>query len=200
MALNSRPRLTEQGEIAGGFPILGRASLKHPLRLVPLSFSISCDLCTIKGSPFQIPIHLLSLLIYCATNFSLCAFSNFLPVLVKSFGFSTVDTNLLTVPIWVFAAVCILVTGVVSDGRKERGWLLVLCFVLAYVGYIILLARPPSRWVQFVAVMFVGGGTFPQVTLVQSWMTSNMIGYTKRSVPKNTSGRGTLSFFLSFLP
>ena len=100
-------------------------------------------------------------------------------MLVKNFGFSTVDANLLTIPIWVFAAILIVATGFVSDRLQKRGWLLMACFALSSVGYIILLARP-STWVKFVATLFIGGGTYPQVVLLQSWMNSNMLGYTKR--------------------
>ena len=100
-------------------------------------------------------------------------------MLVKNFGFSTLDANLLTIPIWVFAAIFIVATGFVSDRLQKRGWLLMACFAFASVGYIILLARP-STWVKFVATLFIGGGTYPQVVLLQSWMNSNMLGYTKR--------------------
>jgi len=37
--------------------------------------------------------------IYICTNASLAAFSNFLPVMLKSYGFSSLDTNLMTVPV-----------------------------------------------------------------------------------------------------
>ena len=117
--------------------------------------------------------------VYCTTEFSLAAFGSFLPVLVKGFGFSVIDTNLITIPIWVFAAVCIVATGVYSDRRKERGWILLCCLAIAAMGYIVLLIRP-GRWGQFVATLLVGGGSYPQVVLIQSWINSNMIGYTKR--------------------
>jgi len=118
--------------------------------------------------------------IYGCTNVSLAAFGNFLPIIVKSFGFSTLDTNLLTVPVWFVTAIAIIVAGFVSDRLKQRGWLLMLCFAIASIGYIMLLARP-SPWVQYTATFFMGAGTYPTSVLLQTWYASNMIGYTKRA-------------------
>ena len=117
--------------------------------------------------------------IYCCTTVSLTAFGNFLPVLVKHFGFSTITTNLLTVPVWFFTALCIVCVGYLSDHLKQRGWLLMLCFGVASTGYIVLLARPPP-WVEYAFTFFMGAGTYPTVVLVQTWYASNMIGFTKR--------------------
>lgn len=101
--------------------------------------------------------------------------------MVKNFGFSTVETNLLTIPVWAVTAICIVIAGVVSDRLQQRGWPLIVSFVLACIGYAMLLGQP-TRWVQFVATLFIGGGTFPQVVLVQTWLNSNMLGYTKKYV------------------
>jgi hypothetical protein len=117
--------------------------------------------------------------IFATSNVSLSSFGNFLPVLIKSFGFSTVDTNLLTIPVWALTACFIIATGIASDRQKKRGWLLMVSFAIASIGYIILLARP-SQWVQFTATLFIGSGTYPQVTLLLSWVNSNTLGYTKR--------------------
>lgn len=118
-------------------------------------------------------------IIYGTSNVSLAAFGNFLPVLLTSFGFTPIKTNLLTIPIWAFTAIFIIVTGIVSDRIRKRGVVLLVCFSVAAIGYIILLARP-SKWVKFAASFLVGAGTYPQVTILQSWMNSNMIGYTRR--------------------
>jgi len=118
--------------------------------------------------------------IYCCTNVSLAAFGNFLPLLVKTFGFSTLDTSLLTIPVWFFTACATIVAGFVSDHLKQRGWILMLCFAMAAIGYAILLGQPPQA-VKFFATFLMGAGTYPTVPLIQTWYASNMIGYTKRA-------------------
>jgi hypothetical protein len=117
--------------------------------------------------------------IYMATNVSLAAFSNFLPVMIKNFGYSALDTNLMTIPVWVCSGIFIIITGVVSDRLQKRGTILLISFAIAGIGWTILLASK-SQWVEFVGTLFIGSGTLPQVVLCQAWMNSNMIGYTKR--------------------
>lgn len=104
---------------------------------------------------------------------------SFLPLIVGSFGYSTLYTDLLTIPVWTFTAICVVFVGFYSDRIKQRGWLLCVCFAVTSIGLILLLAEPPKGG-QLVAVFFIGAGTYPAVVLTQTWYASNMIGYTKR--------------------
>ncbi|KAF2670439.1 putative pantothenate transporter [Microthyrium microscopicum] len=118
--------------------------------------------------------------IACATNASIGAFSTFLPVIVKQFGYSTLSTNLLTIPVWVATGVMTIGCCLLSDRLKQRGWLIMLCFTIASVGYIVLLTAP-SKGAGLTAVFLVGIGTFPTTVLYQVWFASNILGYTKRA-------------------
>jgi hypothetical protein len=46
------------------------------------------------------------------TTVSVAAFGNFLPVMVKGFGYSALDTNLLVIPVWVCSGIFIIATGI----------------------------------------------------------------------------------------
>jgi len=102
-----------------------------------------------------------------ATNVSLAAFSNFLPVMIKNFGYSALDTNLMTIPVWVCSGIFIIITGVVSDRLQKRGIILLISFAIAGIGWIILPAIK-SQWVEFVGAVFIGSGTLPQVVICQA--------------------------------
>lgn len=117
--------------------------------------------------------------IYMATNFGLGAFGNFLPVMLKDFGYSALHTNLLVVPIWVCSGTFTIITCIISDHIKKRGIMILICFATAGIGWIILLVCK-SQWVKFVGTMVIGSGTLPQVVLCLVWMNSNMLSYTKR--------------------
>jgi hypothetical protein len=117
--------------------------------------------------------------IYMATDVSLAAFGNFLPVMIKGFGFSALDTNLMTIPVWVCSGISIVVTCIISDRINKRGIMLLISFSIASIGWTILLASK-SQWVEFVGTLFIGSGTLPQVVLCQVWMINNTLGYTKR--------------------
>jgi MFS family permease len=112
-------------------------------------------------------------------NISLTAFSSFLPLIIKSFGYGSLKAQLLTVPVFICAGLSTLVIGFISDKMKRRGILLILGFATAAVGWIILIISK-STGLSYAGTFLVGAGTYPTVVLIQSWQNSNVIGYTKR--------------------
>ncbi|KAL1980946.1 hypothetical protein VTN96DRAFT_3286 [Rasamsonia emersonii] len=130
----------------------------------------------------SIPANLVvfQVVIYCCLNVSLAAFSSFLPVVIKSFGFSTLRTQILTIPVFVCAAAALLLFGSLSDHFKKRGIFLITVFGIAALGYLLLLAGNSSRWLSFAATFLVGIGTYPCVVITLAWVNSNFIGYTRR--------------------
>ncbi|KAF3402848.1 High-affinity nicotinic acid transporter [Talaromyces pinophilus] len=117
---------------------------------------------------------------YSMMNISLTAFSSFLPLIIKSFGYGSLKAQLLTVPVFICAGLSTLVIGFISDKMKRRGILLILGFATAAVGWIILIISK-STGLSYAATFLVGAGTYPTVVLIQSWQNSNVIGYTKRA-------------------
>lgn len=99
--------------------------------------------------------------------------------MVRSYGFSALDTDLMTIPVWCCAGVFIFGFGFTSDRMKKRGWFVITSFAIASLGWIILLASK-AKWVDFTATLFIGSGTLSSVVLIQAWMNNNMLGYTKR--------------------
>jgi MFS family permease len=114
-------------------------------------------------------------------NISLASFGGFLPVLLKSFGYSALKTQLYTIPIYTVVAASILVIGFLSDRFKKRGLFLILCYSIAGLGWLLLLVSK-SLHLSFAACFLIGLGTYPQVVLIQTWMNSNVLGFTKRCV------------------
>jgi hypothetical protein len=84
-------------------------------------------------------------------------FSTFLPTIIKGFGFDSVKTQLLTVPVYIWASAFYLVIANLSDRVRMRAVFMVpLCLVSA-VGYAMLLgvdvhARGPLYFATFVCV------------------------------------------------
>jgi hypothetical protein len=94
--------------------------------------------------------------------------------MVRSYGFSALDTNLVTITVWCCAGLFIFLFGISSDRMKKRGRYVIASFIIASIGWIILLASK-AKWVDFVATLFIGSGTLPTVVLIQAWMNSNML-------------------------
>jgi predicted MFS family arabinose efflux permease len=112
-------------------------------------------------------------------NISLACFSSFLPVMLNLLGFSTLRTQLMTIPVYVVTGVFTIALCALSDRLRKRGVFLIIAFLLAAVGWLLLIVSN-SRNLSFAATFLVGMGTYPSVVLIQSWMNSNVIGFTKR--------------------
>lgn len=124
-----------------------------------------------------------TVILYCCTNVNLASFSGFLPLIIKSLGYKAVHAQVLTIPVFAAAFISTLFFGFASDRMKRRGGFLITCYVLAAVGWIILLVAGVERkHLAFGGTFIIGIGTYPTVILSLSWMNSNVIGFTKRFV------------------
>ncbi|KAL5355877.1 major facilitator superfamily domain-containing protein [Aspergillus floccosus] len=110
-------------------------------------------------------------------------FSTFLPTIIKAFGYGSVTTQLLTVPVYIWASAFYLVIAHFSDRVRMRAAFMVpLCLVTA-VGYALLLgvavdARGPLYFATFVCVT----GIYCVVGLGVSWNANSHAGYYKRAM------------------
>ena len=126
------------------------------------------------------------MVLYCCVNASLASFGTFLPIILKTLHFSTLNTQLMTIPIYTCAAISTITLGIISDRLKTRGIFLAIAFSIAGVGWLILLVSK-SHNLSFAGTFLIGIGTYPCVILIQSWMNSNFVGFTKRfEFPRNT--------------
>jgi MFS family permease len=121
--------------------------------------------------------------LYSCTQVSLASLSGFLPIILKSLGYTSLGAQTLSIPVYGCAGVSLLLLGFLSDRFKHRGYFLILAFALSSLGWIILLASPNSsqRNLAFGGTFLVAIGAYPQVILILSWMNSNVIGFTKRA-------------------
>lgn len=87
---------------------------------------------------------------------------------------------MLTIPVFVCAAVALLVFRSLSDHFKRRGLFLVTVFAIAALGYLLLLVGNSSQRPSFAATFLVGIGTYPCVVITLAWVNSNFICYTRR--------------------
>jgi len=118
-------------------------------------------------------------LVYSCMNINLACFSGFLPVILRSFGYGSLQTQLLTIPVYVCTGLSIVFWGALSDRLQKRGIPLMICFSIAAAGWIILLASK-SQHLSFAGTFLIGMGTYPTVVLIQTWMNCTILGFTKR--------------------
>jgi len=102
----------------------------------------------------------------------LYSFSLFLPTIIRALGFSTIHTQLLTVPPNFCSFVCVLLTTWYSDKLKVRGPVIIAGSSLAIIGYIMLLASH-APGVQYGGTFFVAVGVFICSPAIMAWLSNN---------------------------
>ncbi|KAM0547800.1 hypothetical protein ACHAPJ_010261 [Fusarium lateritium] len=109
--------------------------------------------------------------------------SFFTPTILKQLGWTSVHAQIMSIPIFLFATVCALVTAIASDKMKHRSGFIILGCVFATVGYVILLnmMSVPVGVRYFALFCIVAGGYIAQ-PIVLVWVSNNMSGHYKVGV------------------
>ncbi|KAK5087637.1 hypothetical protein LTR70_002954 [Exophiala xenobiotica] len=102
----------------------------------------------------------------------LYSFSLFLPTIISALGYTTLHTQLLTVPPNFCSFVCVLLTTWYSDKLKVRGPVILAGSLVAIVGYIMLLASH-APGVRYGGTFFVAVGVFICSPAVMAWLSNN---------------------------
>ncbi|KAK7025171.1 MFS domain-containing protein [Favolaschia claudopus] len=111
----------------------------------------------------------------------LYAFSLFTPSIINQLGFRATPANLLTVPIYAFAAVVTCCVALYADRHGRRGWCNIIMLSLGGIGYIILIVSRNAA-LSYFAVFVATCGIFPVVPNTVTWIANNFEGSYKRGV------------------
>ncbi|KAJ4354774.1 hypothetical protein N0V95_003547 [Ascochyta clinopodiicola] len=110
--------------------------------------------------------------------------SLFLPTIIRDMGYSSAQSQLLTIPPYAVATIFTIFWAIWSEKTKKRGPFITITSAVAVIGYIILIANknPKARpGVSYVGTFFAAVGIYPSVALVLSWPAINVSGQTKRA-------------------
>ena len=114
-------------------------------------------------------------------NYSFAALSNFLPTIVNSMGYNSIDAQGLTAPPYLGAFVSSIIAAYVSDRWGSRGWILAFFSSVGCIGYA-LLASQHSTAVRYLGVWLASCGIFPSLAINMTWMLNNNAGDTKKGI------------------
>lgn len=133
-------------------------------------------------------------LIYIGITVSGYATALFVPTIVNSLGYSGIDSQVQSIPIWIVAAVVCFLTAVLSDKTKHRYGYMMFGIVFASIGYTILLCQGPLKdpqthkaaglhvKVRYMAVYFVTTGVYMVQPFAIVWVANNLGGHYKRAI------------------
>lgn len=88
-----------------------------------------------------------------SNSICLYGFSTFLVVIVKALGYSTINSQLLTAPVYAWAAIVYLVCAAISDRKDMRFWLIFPTGCVTIIGYVLLVAVQHSTAVSLFACL-----------------------------------------------
>ncbi|EMC95878.1 hypothetical protein BAUCODRAFT_109550 [Baudoinia panamericana UAMH 10762] len=113
---------------------------------------------------------------------TLYAVTTFMPKIIAGLGFtSTINAQLLTVPVYAAAAISYLIIGYISDKVKLRSPFLIGVLISCLIGYIILAVPSTSVGARYFAVFMVAIGLYASTSLNLVWASCNHSGYFKRA-------------------
>ncbi|KAL3471367.1 putative MFS nicotinic acid transporter Tna1 [Aspergillus californicus] len=132
-------------------------------------------------SDFQIWLGVLALYgILCP----LYAISFFLPSIIRDLGYSSSSAQLLTVPIYVTAAIIAVVSAWLSDRAGKRSPFLIFHFACIITGFMIVIAATGRGvpGVVYSGIFLAVSGIYPGIPSIVTWVGNNQAGDYKRAV------------------
>ncbi|KAE9575385.1 putative transporter [Colletotrichum fructicola] len=118
---------------------------------------------------------------FCANTCSF-GFGTFLPVIIRGFGYSSIKTQLLTVPVYIWASAVYLTVAYISDKLNKRAIFMVPMALVTATGYALMLGvSMKATGVQYFATFVTATGIYCVVGLNVTWISNSNAGYFKRA-------------------
>lgn len=124
-------------------------------------------------------LYVASAALFCS-SIALFGFGTFLPTLLKGMGYTSLEANYLSIPVYIFASISTAITTFVSDKLNRRAICLIHSPLLGIMGYAIVVATG-NRAAGFTAMFLAGAGIYPFNTVLVTWVSNNTHPDTKRS-------------------
>ncbi|KAF1953110.1 MFS transporter-like protein [Byssothecium circinans] len=106
-------------------------------------------------------------------HLSACSFNSFFPTVVKTLGFSTTVTLLLTCPPFIFAGAAGIMTGWSSGRMHERTWHITVGLAVAVVGFVIA-ASTMNTAGRYIACFIFPVGAYSVNSVIIGWASSTL--------------------------
>ncbi|ETN38599.1 uncharacterized protein HMPREF1541_06636 [Cyphellophora europaea CBS 101466] len=126
----------------------------------------------------------LSTLIFWGNSVVIYSFVFTLPTAIKDMGYTREQAQLLTIPIYTFSCLTILVVAYYADKAARRFEFICYPFILCAVCFIALIAVPKthSPGIRYGLLFGVAAGFYAPLCGIVAWNANNLAGSWKRSV------------------
>jgi MFS family permease len=111
-------------------------------------------------------------------------FSATVPTVINDLGYTKAQAQLLTIPIYVFAVILVLVFAYLSDRFQVRWIFIVIGYSIAGCSFIAQLAIPHPRYpgVTYGFLFGIAGGMYAMFPPLIAWVANNVAPSSKRAV------------------
>ncbi|KAL1892502.1 hypothetical protein Sste5346_007012 [Sporothrix stenoceras] len=130
---------------------------------------------------FRQPQTLVLPLMYFSCNVSFASLPVFLPAILTTMGFTSIDAQGLTAPPYFLSFLVCIATTYLADRVRQRGLIIAALSIMGGIGYI-LLATVRTVAVRYLGVFLAAAGVFPAIANILPWVLNNQGTDTKRGV------------------
>lgn len=109
-------------------------------------------------------------------------YAYFSPGIIKSYGYSNIQTQLHSVPPWAAAFAFAMVIAYVSDKARHRFIFALIPICICISGFAILIAVHNHKHVQYGALFLVTMGAYSAMPVIVCWFNMNLGGHHRRAV------------------
>lgn len=128
----------------------------------------------------QVLVHLF---LYFGVVVPLYGISLFLPTIVNNLGYTSSTAQLMTIPIYVLAAIASVTQAWFSDRYGKRSPFILVNLLFMLFGYLLAFNLSHKKPIAvYVGCYFIALGLYPALPAIVSWMSNNVAGTYKRAV------------------
>ena len=109
-------------------------------------------------------------------------YAYFAPGIIKTFGYSAVQTQLHSVPPWAAAFGLAMLVAFLSDWTQKRMPFAIGAICVAIAGFAILLTVHDKPKLQYAALFLVAMGAYTAMPIIVCWFNMNLGGHHRRSI------------------
>lgn len=111
-------------------------------------------------------------------------FTATVPSVIQGLGYTSANAQLLTIPIYVFAAILTIIFAWASDLTRRRSPYIIAGYSIAVAGFIAQLAIPKPKYpgITYGFLFPVAGGLYCPFTCLVSWIGNSLAPSSKRAV------------------
>ncbi|KAJ5756598.1 hypothetical protein N7533_006141 [Penicillium manginii] len=120
--------------------------------------------------------------IHFCCNYSFAGLSNFLPTILETMGYNSINAQGLAAPPYLGSFICCVTAALVSDRWGNRGWVITFFASMGTVGYLILtcVQDETHTGARYAGIWLATCGIFPALAINITWMLNNQGGESKK--------------------